>query len=53
MSVQCVGSSHPTVHRQGFGSQWQREPKESLAHLVILIMQRAGGDDQPQLSGPV
>ena len=32
------------VRRQGFGNQWRPNLRESLAHLVGLIMRRAGGD---------
>jgi len=32
------------VRRQGFWDQWRPKLRESLAHLVGLIMRRAGGD---------
>ena len=32
------------VRRQGFWNQWRPELRESLAHLIGLIMRRAGGD---------
>ena len=32
------------VCRQGFWDQWRSKLRESLAHLVGLIMRRAGGD---------
>ena len=32
------------VRRQGFWDQWALKLRESLAHFVGLIMQRAGGD---------
>jgi 6-phosphogluconate dehydrogenase len=32
------------VRRQGFRDQWLPKLRESLAHLVGLIMRRAGGD---------
>ena len=32
------------VRRQGFWNQWRPKLRESLAHLVGLIMRRAGGD---------
>ena len=32
------------VRRQGFWNQWRTKPRENLAHLVGLIMRRAGGD---------
>ncbi len=35
---------YATVRRQGFWDQWLRKLRESLAHLVGLIMRRAGGD---------
>ena len=35
---------HLTVRRQGFWNQKRRELRESLAHLVGLIMRRACGD---------
>jgi hypothetical protein len=38
--VFCAG----TVRRQGFWHQRRRKLRESLAHLVGLIMRRAGGD---------
>ena len=33
-----------TVRRQDLWNQWRPKVRESLAHLVGLIMQRAGGD---------
>jgi len=33
-----------TVRRQGFWDQWRPELRESLAHLVALIMRRVRGD---------
>ena len=33
-----------SVRRQGFWNQERPKLRESLAHLVVLIMQRAGGD---------
>ena len=33
-----------TVRRQVFWDQWRLKLRESLAHLVGLIMRRAGGD---------
>ena len=32
------------VRRQGFWDQWGPKPRESLAHLICLIMRHAGGD---------
>lgn len=34
----------PNVRRQGFWNQWRPKLRESLAHLVGLIMRRAVGD---------
>ena len=34
----------PGVRRQSFWNHWLRKLRESLAHPVALIMQRAGGD---------
>ena len=35
---------HEGVRRQVFWDQWRLKLRESLAHLVGLIMRRAGGD---------
>jgi len=32
------------VRRQGFWNQWRPKLRERVAHLVGLIMRRAGGD---------
>ena len=40
-----VNQSHTViVCRQSFWNHWLRKLRESLAHPVALIMQRAGGD---------
>lgn len=36
--------SKQSVRRQGFWDQWRPKLRESLAHLIGLIMRRAGGD---------
>ena len=38
------GSSSICVRRQSFWNQWRPKLRESSAHLVGLIMRRAGGD---------
>ncbi len=35
---------YSTVRRQSFWGQWLPKLRESLAHLIGLIMRRAGGD---------
>ena len=39
-----ASASDQGVRRQGFWDQWRPNLRESLAHLVGLIMRRAGGD---------